>query len=118
MTEKKINQHYVPRFYLKSFARQKKPNKFIIRCYNKETEEKYEQNITQAAMERYFYDDGETPAIENLLSRIEGFHAEVYHKIIREESIEHLTQYDKFMICHYIMIQNERTRSTRIRKRN
>lgn len=115
MIEKKIKQHYVPRFYMKSFARQKKPNKFVIRCFNKENGKKYEQNITQATMERYFYDDNDPPEIENLFSRLEGFHADVYHKIISEKSIIGLTQYDKFIMCHYIMIQNERTRSARIR---
>ncbi len=115
MTEKKIKQHYVPRFYMKSIARQKKQDIFVILCFNKETGEKYEQNITQTAMERYFYDDSDPPEIENLFSRLEGFHADIYHKIISEKSVEGLTQYDKFMMCHYIMIQNERTRSARIR---
>lgn len=115
MTEKKKKQHYVPRFYLKSFARQKIPKKFIIRFFNKETGEKHEQNITQVAMEKYFYDDGEPPIIENRMMELEGYHSAVYHKIINDQSIEQLTMYDKFMICHYLMIQNERTRSARVR---
>ena len=57
----KRKQHYVPRFFLKSFARRKKKDKYLIWCFNKETGEKFEQNITQAAMERYFYDDGDPP---------------------------------------------------------
>jgi len=39
----------------------------------------------------------------------------VYNKIIHNKSIENLTLYGKCMICHYIMMQNEHTRSARIR---
>ena len=115
MNQKKKKQHYVPRFYLKSFARQKKPEEFIIRSFNKETGAKFEQNITQVAMEKYFYDDGNPPDLENYFSRLESLHAKVYNKIIKYQSIEQLTMYDKFTMCHFILIQNERTRSARIR---
>ena len=57
--KKKKRQHYVPKFYLKSFSRKKKSKEFVIWCFNKETGEKYQQNIKQVAMERYFYDDGD-----------------------------------------------------------
>jgi hypothetical protein len=41
----------------------------------------------------------------------------VYHKIVTEESIQDLDRYDKLIICHYIFIQNERTRSARVRNK-
>lgn len=114
-SQKKIRQHYVPRFYLKHFARQKKSKEYVIRCFNKETRKKIQQNIRQVAMERYFYDDGDPPEIEDTLSHLEGLHSKAYHKIIKNQSLEEMTLYDKAMICHYIMIQNERTRSARAR---
>lgn len=113
--QKKKKQHYVPRFYLEKFARQTRPEEFIILCFNKETEELYEQNTKQAAMERYFYDDGDPPVIEDKFSNFEQIHSKVYNKIINDQTIEYLTIYDKIMMCHYILIQNERTRSARIR---
>ena len=114
-TKKKKKQHYVPIFYLKNFAIRKKSGEFTIRCYNKERDKWYDSSITQVAMERYFYEKSDSPKIENYFSQLEGQHATVYHKIISESTIEHLTSEEKFMIAHYIFIQNERTRSSRIR---
>jgi len=72
MTRKK-KQHYVPRFYLKSFARQKKPEEFIIRCFNKEKGRNYESNINQVAMERYFYDKIDPPRNRKLFFTFRRF---------------------------------------------
>ncbi len=117
MTEKKIKQHYVPRFYLKKFALHKKSGEYSIRCYNKEQDKWYNSNISQIAMERYFYEKRDPPEIENYFSHLEGLHATVYHKIIKDKSVQLLTMYDKFKMCHYIMTQNERTRSARVRNK-
>ena len=111
----KKKQHYVPQFYLKNFAIHKKSGEYSIRCYNKELDKWYNSNITQVAMERYFYDDEDPPEYENYFSHLEGLHATIYIKIVSDRSIEHLTSYDKLMMCHYVMIQNERTRSARVR---
>jgi hypothetical protein len=87
----------------------------MIKCFNKDTGEKFDANITNVAMERYFNDNGDPPVIENYFSHLEGLHAAAYRKIINEKLVENLTMYDKYMMCHYAMIQNERTRSTRTR---
>ena len=113
----KKKQHYVPRFYLKQFSIHKKSGVYSIRCYNKERDKWYNSNITQVAMERYFYDKRDPPEIENYFSQLEGQHATVFHKIVDAQSIENLEKEEKFMMAHYIFIQNERTRSTRIRNR-
>ncbi|HEC41064.1 MAG TPA: DUF4238 domain-containing protein, partial [bacterium] len=111
----KKKQHYVPQFYLKNFAIHKKSGECSIRCYSKELNKSYNSNITQVAMERYFYDEEDPPEIENYFLHLEGLHSKVYNKIIHNHSIKQLTMYDKFMMAHYIMTQNERTRSARIR---
>ena len=56
-------QHYVPRFYLRNFALKKKKG-FTIRCFNKEKERSFEQNIVKVGMENYFYDKYAPPKIE------------------------------------------------------
>ena len=111
----KKKQHYVPQFYLKNFSIHKKSGEYSIKCYNKERDKWYISNIMQVAMERYFYDDEDPPEIENYFSHLEYLHAKVYHKIVNDQSIEYLTLYDKCMMSHYIIIQNERTRSARTR---
>ena len=75
----------------------------------------FNSNITQVAMERYFYDEEDPPEIENYFSHLEGLHSTIYKKIIHNRSIKQLTLYDKFVMAHYIMTQNERTRSARVR---
>ena len=106
----KKKQHYVPQFYLKNFAIHKKSGEYSIRCYNKERNKWYNSSITQVAMERYFYEKTDPSEIENYFSNLEGLHATVYHKIVNDQSIEHLTLYNKCMMNHYIIVQNERTR--------
>lgn len=114
-TMKKKKQHYVPQFYMKNFAIHKKSGEFSIRCYNKDRDKWYNSNITQVAMERYFYEKRDPPKIENYFSQLEGQHATVYHKIISESTIENLTSEEKFTMAQYLFIQNERTRSMRVR---
>ncbi|MBA7652305.1 hypothetical protein ES703_60135 [subsurface metagenome] len=111
----KKKQHYVPQFYLKNFAIHKKSGEYSIRCYNKKRDKWYNSNITQVAMERYFYDKRDPPVIENYFSQLEGQHATVYHKIVDDQTIKNLTNDDKLSMAEYIFTQNERTRSTRIR---
>ena len=108
-------QHYVPRFYLKNFAIKKKSGEYLINCFNKESGKAFKENVMQVAMEKYFYDKNEPPEIENFLAKIEGYHANIYNKIINKKSIESLTRYEQAIMSHYILIQNERTRSARVR---
>ena len=109
-------QHYVPRFYLRNFALKKKKG-FTIRCFNKEKERPFEQNIVNVGMENYFYDKYAPPKIEKLFAEKEQNHSKVYHKIIGTESINNLNESEKYFMCEYIFFQNERTRTTRERNR-
>ncbi len=109
---KKIKQHYVPRFYLKKFARITKSG-FRIRCFDKKNLKTFESNISQVAMEKYFYDKGVPPEIENLFSKKENEHSKVYFKIIGQQSILNLTKKEKFLMAEYLYLQNERTKSAR-----
>jgi len=111
----KKRQHYVPRFYLKSFSRQPKPNRFIIRCFDKYKYKPYEANINDVAVERFFYDYNSPSQIENFLSLLEREFSRVFNQIIQEKSIEKLTGTDYTIMSFFILLQNERTRSARIR---
>ncbi len=111
-----IRQHYVPRFYLKNFALKRKKG-YMIRCFNKEKEHPFEVNINQVGMEKYFYDKFAPPQIEKKFSEKEQNHSIVYHKIIDNGSINHLSKSDKHSMSEYIFFQNERTRTTRERNR-
>ncbi len=74
-------------------------------------------NVNQIGMENYFYNKREPPKIEDLFSQKEKEHSRIYYKIIENESIKILTDSEKYSMCEYMFIQNERTRSTRERNK-
>lgn len=111
----KIRQHYVPRFYLKNFARKIKPKTYKIRCFDKFKFKSFEANINKVAVERFFYDKEEPNIMENLLSFLESESARVLNKIVRKKSINSLTGTDFTIMSCFIPIQHERTKSSRIR---
>lgn len=111
---RKKRQHYVPRFYLKQFARKTKRS-FKIRCFDKNEFKKFETAIAQIAMENYFYDKGVPAKTENLFSKKEQEHAQIYNKIIEQGDLGTLTENERFLMAEYIFLQNERTRSARNR---
>ncbi len=113
----KKRQHFVPKFYLREFARKKKSGEFIIRAYNKAMLKQLEPNISKVAVERYFYDANDPPIIENFLSLLESDFAKVIKKIINERSLDNLNDKDYTILCNLIVNFNERTKSAEIRNR-
>lgn len=109
----KVNQHYVPQFYLKKFARNTKPRKYIINCFDKTTGKKFTRNIKDIAMEKYFYDNQEPPIVENIFAYLESHSSIIYDKIIEEESIENLTDSQRTIFSLFIFFQYSRTRGAR-----
>ncbi|MFX1478636.1 MAG: DUF4238 domain-containing protein [Promethearchaeota archaeon] len=105
-------QHYVPRFYLNKFGIKKKRG-YTVKCFDKITGKEYVENVSQVCMENYFYDKKAPPKIEKLFSQKEEQHSKVYHKIVENESIRNLSDFEKNSVCEYIFMQNERTKSTR-----
>lgn len=45
-----VKQHYVPQFYLKSFAT-RKARRYKIKCYNKESGNEFKENVRNIGME-------------------------------------------------------------------
>lgn len=70
-------QHFVPRFYLKSFSK----NDHQIEVFDKSTKKTFSSNVNDIAFEKFFYDydllDNQTgkQTIENQLSQFETGHA-------------------------------------------
>lgn len=111
-----VKQHYVPQFYLKSFATRKARN-YKIKCYNKESGIEFKENVRNIGMENYFYDKGGPPQIETLFADKEKIHSKIYKKIISQKSIAKINSEERYNMCEYIFYQNERTRSSRERNK-
>lgn len=88
--EKTINQHYVPRMYIKRFGygTEKKPKISVLKKHEKEV--MHDQNPYNFASKRYFYDTSEA-VIEDVLKRdLEIFPAIKESEYYRDEQlVEH-----------------------------
>ena len=108
-----MQQHYVPQFYLKKFARNTKPRKYVIKCFNKSTGKNFTRNIKDIAMENYFYDNQEPPIIEDIFASLESPSSQILNKIIEAESIENLTDTERTIFSLFIFFQYSRTQGAR-----
>ena len=116
-------QHVVPQFYLKSFAVQTKPNLFKIFCYFKQYKNKIKRlEVINVAVKKFFYDDNKLPQpIENYLSVREKDLSRTYHKVIREKSINSLSNKERTFLVYltyfqYIRTEYMRTKANQIFK--
>ncbi len=112
---RRIRQHYIPRFYLKTFARKTKPKTYRIRCFDKYKYKPLQCNINDIAVEKFFYDSEIPTQVEYFLSLLEREFARVYKKIINHNSLETMTSEDYTIFSVFIFTQQERTKSSRIR---
>lgn len=103
MAEKKKNNHFVPRFYLRGFGTGEfvpvyniKNRKFIPRA-----------SLSGQCQRPYFY--GATPHIENALADLEGVAAQVIRAILRDEVMPPKESPDYVALITFIWLQDCRT---------
>jgi Protein of unknown function (DUF4238) len=105
MPEKK-KQHYVPRFYLKSFSDNSGKT---INLFNLERKQSIRgASLKNQCYEKYFY--GEEPEIENSLGKIEGIAAKIIRDIISENDIPKRFSSQHNAILSFILLQYARTK--------
>ncbi len=106
-------QHFVPRFYLRQFAMQKK-NNFYIWCYDKLNDNIFNSTVQNICVGNWFYDEKfqKDPVFEKLLSILDGYFSNLY-KIIREKPMNALKQEEKQFFAELVLLQDTRTPKTR-----
>src|SRR4030067_3418519 len=94
--EKKRKQHYVPRFYLKSFAVPKK-GEYYTNCFEKSNFNQFEVNIKDVGCENYFYEIAKDvpQEMEDTLSEFENEFSQVYNKLVSRASVRCLKWKEK-----------------------
>lgn len=106
-------QHYVPRFYLKSFVT--KPKKQSVYCYDKTKGKCFPVSTKNIASESYFYDasqeDGQR--IEEALNSVESLFVPVYRKMLASEDLAGLTSDEREAVALFVVVQEHRTREKR-----
>lgn len=113
MNNEPKRHHFVPRLILKNFCYGKKKNLYVL---DKKTERVFPSSLRDAASENYFYDDREANYDKNTeakLGELETLCAPIFDKIIREESLIHLTPYEHVVVCLFVAVQMLRTNENR-----
>jgi hypothetical protein len=104
-------QHYVPQFYLRSFANRRRKQYFIY-CFDKTTRRIFQPNIRNIASEKRYYDfsteDGEAMSIEGYLSDLETHSQKALEAIIQNPSAKTMGE-NKKALANFIAFQESRT---------
>ena len=109
-----VRQHIIPQFYLKQFASKAKRSKtYKIKAYNKEKGKEIYPSLKNIGLEKYFYDKYDPPIFEIVLSFLEYYASRVYHKILKNKSVEILTDKERTIFSHFIFTQYTRTKAAR-----
>jgi hypothetical protein len=107
-------QHYVPKFYLKSFSFDFK-TPYPIYCFDKKSEKNFKSSTDNVCREPFFYDTAGdyVKSVENTLNKLESKFSSSYRKIIRESNIKSLDKSDKTLIAAFFLTQWYRTKEMR-----
>ena len=105
---RKINQHYVPQFYLRNFGN-------FLHTFDKKTENQFCTKPKNLAFRANFYGgeiDG-LPSLENELARLESRHSASIKKLVESEDYYELDRTDRIQICEFLGLQYVRTEQHR-----
>ena len=108
-------QHYIPQFYLRSFATKAKKGHLIF-CFDKLTRKAFRPNIRNAACQTKFYDftdeSGNEVSIEESFSNIESKTSKALQALIENPRMSTLLPH-KETLAYFFAIQNSRTQAFR-----
>jgi|SRR5579872_6607917 len=97
-------QHYVPKFYLKSFGNP-------IYCYDKLNDKIYLTNPKDIGQQNHYYDLKDLPAgtMESLLSNGDGRFSQAYNRLLSVRDLSKLTTSEKVNFFNFLAVQFLRT---------
>ncbi|MCU7837707.1 MAG: DUF4238 domain-containing protein [gamma proteobacterium symbiont of Taylorina sp.] len=105
--------HYVPQFILRNFSIGKKKRIFVL---DKRNLKVFTSHTKDIAHENHFYKDDEfgfEVDTETKLADLESECAPIFSRIISEESIKNINEFDRALICLFTTVQLTRTNNTR-----
>lgn len=106
--------HYVPQYLLKNFGFGKKHSQIYV--FDKTKSQSYKSSIINTGSENYFncfeY-EGENINFEEVFQDIDGLSSAIIKKIVKEESIAHLTEEDLINLVVAVAAQILRTKIRR-----
>lgn len=105
----KKNQYYIPKFYLKYFSFQKNQREIgILNLKNNF----FKKNVAlrDQCSSKYFY--GEDEVIENYLSKLEGYFAQIFRNIIENEEINKKNKKELYELLTFVLFTDLRSLTT------
>ena len=106
-------QHYVPQFLLKNFVVGKKDHVWV---FDKMTRKRFRTNVRNVAAETSFYDfdfEDATLTLEPSLGALESRVAAILRPVVRDASLESLSQQNKVLLAQFLAVQFVRTKQWR-----
>jgi hypothetical protein len=99
-------QHFIPQFYLRSFA-----NDYKIYCYDKVRDVSYQTTVKDIAQQNHFYEAEELirGTIEKIFNKKDQLFNTVYLKLLQKKDIYQLSEYERDIFFVFIAIQILRT---------
>jgi len=106
------SEHYVPRFYLGSFAIRNERKSLY--CFDKTTSKEFISKIENIAREKCFYDITlSDKTIEKALARLESGFGAVYNKLITAQDLNRLNLKERVFMAIFVATQELRTKEWR-----
>lgn len=109
---KVVQQHYVPRFYLKGFATGPGGENQVY-AFDKVTGKTFRTSIESIAKERHFYDIDGDQTVERALGILEADFAVALGRLVRNGRLDCLTSDDKLALSMLVATQLLRTAELR-----
>ncbi len=102
------DQHFVPKMYFRLFVKDKKDlNDVSIRMFNKKSKINQVVAYLSQCQKDNFY--SKNPIVDKIFSKMESIWAIILNDIVEKESLEHLSEEDKFHLRTFVLFQNGRT---------
>jgi len=113
MNREPKKHHYVPRLILKNFCFGTKNTIYVL---DKKRGHVFTSSLEDTASENYFYNDrnaNHEKNTETKLGELENLSVPIFDRINSEESLLHLTAYERGIICLFVAVQMLRTNNNR-----
>lgn len=112
-TESAKKHHYVPQFLLKNFSIGKKKRIYV---FDKRSSRIFASHVRDIAHENHFYKDDDLEFdidTETKLASLESECAPIFSRIVSEQSIKGINDFERALICLFTTVQLSRTNNTR-----
>ena len=108
-----INQHHVPRMYLKRFALDASEDSSMLRVLSKSDGRLFQANVANLAVERYFYDRSGPQGTEAALAELESAASPLIDRLVHDDGLRPLDVEESRTVATFVALLDFRTAAFR-----